>query len=684
MENRNFALTALSAALLSSYAQMATAADNELAQYISPNSSAVSVGVGSWSGQRMQQGKFDGMRDKGSYGSVDGSILKRDDETGTWTSLYIRNFGIDDNAEFGASYEKQGDWGVNLNFNQIKRDNPVTINTGLRGIGTTRQTVTVVAPGAGSDVLLDLRREGTTVSGFKRFSPELQFKVSFRNEEKEGSRQWGVRDYPTLGSTAGSYAAFVAEPINSTTRQLDALLDYKAKDLSIVAGYYGSWYNNKFNRLDVIGTALGVTEMSLPPDNQAHQLYVRTNYAFTPTTRGLFKLAYTHATQNDPFIATMNNNVAAWAPAATVGGSLDGVVNTTDMMASLSARPTSALLVRAEVSYFKRDDKTPVRVDQQGGMHNSPFKFANFKTKLDGDYRLTDIYAISAGLDTFNQKRGNTPGNELFVPYRSNLDETTYRVALRRAMSEELNGSISFLHSNRTGNNFGAVDTSVDSATITPFYLADRNRDKLKFSADWAANEAFGLQTTFAFTNDRYPTYGERKDGVRRGTGQIFSLDGNLTLSDNWKANAWYSLESTKIGLAGPVNGTTDWIEDTRDQSESFGLGIKGKATGALTLGAKLELTQTRGDFTQTPGSTSPLPSIVNKEFKLNLFADYAIQKNSSIRVDLISERYRTDDWQWKFANGTDFSYATEGTRVSANPNQSATFVGVRYSHKFQ
>ena len=690
MKTRNFALTALSAALLAAFAQMA-AAEEDLAEFISPNASIVSVGVGNWSGDRMQQGKFDGMRDKGTYGTLDGSYLNRDDNTGTWTSFYIKNFGLD-TAEFGGRYEVQGNWGVKLDYTRIHRDHPVTINTGLQGIGTQRQTVTPVAIGAGSNVLLDLRRDGTTISGFKRFSPELEFKVTFKNEDKEGNRQYGVRNYPTLGSTAGSYPAFVAEPISSNTRQLDALLNYKGKKLSVVAGYYGSWYDNHFTRLDVIGTAAGVTEMSLPPDNQAHQIYARANYMFTPTTRGLFKLSRTHATQNDPFISTMNNNRAEWAPKAGTGSSLNGVVDTTEMSMGLSARPMPKLLMRADLSYYDRNDKTPIRLDSSNTAgttvyHNNPFHLTNTKAKVEGDYRLTDTYSLNAGYDFFHQKRSISDQIvktiELFVPYRSSIDEKTYRIALRRSMSKDLSGSVGYSHSDRTGANYDDVSTSVDSATITPIYLANRKRDKLKLTVDWTATSAFGMQGTYAASKDRYPVDGGRKDGVREGKSQIFTLDANLALNDDWKANAWYSTEFNRINLTGPLAGVTDWVENTLDRADTLGLGIKGKATPALTLGAKFDMTLSWGEFKQEPSSTSPLPNVANRETKLNLFAEYAIQKHSSVRIDLISEQYKTDDWRWRFSNGDAFSYATEGTQVVSNPDQSATFVGVRYNYKF-
>lgn len=702
MKNRNFALTALSGALCAAFAQMAVAEDN-LAEFISPNASSISIGAGNWSDRRMQQGKYDGMRDSGTYGTLDGSYLNRDDATGTWTSLYINNLGLD-TVEFGGRYEVQGNWGVELDYSRINRDNPVTINTGLLGLGTQRQTVKIVTPGAGRDVYLDLTRDGTTVSGFKRFSPELELKVSFKNEEKEGNRQWGVRTYRLLGCSSSkgagacvdsSYPAFVAEPINSTTRQMDASLNYQDKKLSVVAGYYGSWYDNHNTRLDVIGTAAGQVTMALPPDNQAHQAYVRANYMFTPTTRGLFKVAYTHATQDEKFIPTLNNNIASWAKLPSTGNSLNGEVNTTDVLMSLSSRAMPGLLLKADASYYERDDRTPVRVTAGTApgtlYHNNPFDFANTKVKLEADYRLTDLFSLNGGYEYFHQKRSISDqinkAKELFVPYRKTLDEDTYRIALRSSLAEDLSGSIGYSYSDRDGSRYLDASNDVDSATISPAYIADRQRDKVKVTMDWTVNSAFGLQAVYAYSKDKYPTQGARVDGVKEGTSDIFTLDANWTINDSWKANAFYSTEYIRLRVKGPIGPApvvANWKENTLDRADTFGLGIDGKVSEALTAGAKFEMTNSYGEFKQNPSSASPLPNVENRERRLNLFGDYAIQKNSSIRLDVIYETYKTDDWQWRFATGNPFSYAIEGTRVTNDRDVSATFIGARYTYKFQ
>jgi MtrB/PioB family decaheme-associated outer membrane protein len=690
--HNHFPLTILAATLLTAYAQLAPAAEgDENKQYTAPDSS-VSVGVGYWTDPRLHEGMYDGMWDDGFYGSIDASIRKRDDATGTWTTLQAKNLGLD-TVELGGSYEKQGDWGVGIDYSQTPRQNPVVVNTGLRGIGTQRQTITPVTPGGGTNYYMDVQRDATSLNMFKRFSPALEFRVNFKNEEKEGDRQYGVRSYPTFGGSGGSYPAFVAEPIDSTTRQLDALLNYNSGKLQLTGGYYGSWYNNHNNRLDVIGTAGGYTEMSLPPDNEAHQGYLKGNYAFTPTTRGMFKVAYTHATQNDPFMSVNNNGVGSWAPTATVGSSLQGEVNTLEAMVGLTARPMPQLSLLANLRYWDKQDDTPVRVDAQSSSgttlyRNNPFEHTKTSGKLEGTYRLPDGYSVTAGVDYTHQERDISgliePSIELFVPYRNEVDETTYRINLRRSLSDRLNGSIGFDYSTRDGSDYTDVSLSVDSNTITPFYIADRDRSKLTLALDWTPIDPLGIQFSFSSSQDKYPEDGVRVDGVRKGTAQLLSVDANYALNDNWKLNAWYSHDTNKIDQVGPLNvAPGDWHANLDDKGDSLGLGVSGKATAKLNVGANVDWIRTNSQYEQI-GSTTPLPDINNRITRLNLYGAYAVQKNASVRVDLIREVWKTDDWTWAFLDGSPYSYATEGTTVYNDLNQASTFVGVRYTYKFQ
>src|SRR3989304_9564380 len=104
---QTFKATALAAALLSVYGPA-------LAE--GPESS-VSVGVGNWSNNRHQGGIFDGMRDDGGYLLLDADILKRDDATGTWLGLKLRNLGLD-NREIRGEWQRQGDIGASIEYSR--------------------------------------------------------------------------------------------------------------------------------------------------------------------------------------------------------------------------------------------------------------------------------------------------------------------------------------------------------------------------------------------------------------------------------------------------------------------------------------------------------------------------------------------------------------------------------------
>jgi MtrB/PioB family decaheme-associated outer membrane protein len=693
--HHHFPLTTLAAAVLAVCAQAALAAEDEsIEQYSRPDSS-ITVGVGYWTDPRPHEGMYDGMWDSGFYGSLDASLIRRDDATGTWTTLTADNLGLD-TYEIGASYEKQGNWGVELQYSQIPRQNPYEINSGLQGIGTETQTITPVVPGNGNNKALEVERGLATLSMFKRFSPELEFRATYKNEQKSGDRQWG---WAILITASQRLPGFRGGTIDSTTQQLTCWSTTTSASCSD-HGYYGSWYGNDNNYLEVIGAPTGTnspgyTDMSLPPDNQAHQGYLQGNYAFTPTTLGTFKVAYTHAKQNQAFMPTNGNGVASWQPLPTVGNSLNGEVNTTEALLGLTARPMENLSLLASLRYWDKQDETPVRVDAQSSSgstlyHNNPFSETVYTGKLEGTYRLQGGFNITAGVDYAHEDREISslivPTTELFVPYRKELDQTTFRLDLRRSLSEQLNGSIGYSYSTRDGSNYIPVNTSVDSATITPFYIADRDRDTWKLGLDWTPMDRMGLQFNYSYSQDEYPTDGVRIDGIRKGTAQMFSIDGDYALNDQWKARGWYTHDTNKIDQEGPLAPAPNtWFADLDNKGDTVGLGLDGQATDKINVGASYEWVRTVSTYDQTglAAGVEPLPDINTYLTRVGLFGTYDLMKNGSIRVDLIHEIWKTNDWTWTFQDGSPFSYATEGTQVTQDYDQPSTFYGVSYSYKF-
>lgn len=687
-----FRRSALAVALLGAFGQ-AVASDEEIAALSTPESS-VSVGVGNWSGDRPQQGMYDGMRDSGAYGLVDFNVVKRNDADGTWMTAVGRNLGLD-SREFSADYLRQGDIGIGFDYSRTTRDNPLQINSGIQGKSSERQNLVTITPGRGADIELGTKRDATGLRFFKNLVPGIDFSASFKNEEKNGTRQWG----------RGGAPEFAVEPIDSTTRQFEARVDYTGEKLQLAGGYYGSWYDNH-NSL-VYTTAAGATPiyLSLPLDNQAHQLFFEGGYNFTPTTRGTFKMSYGRATQ-DENIPTRFVSGLSWAGAPY---SLNGRLDTTLVQLGLTSRPIKELSLVANLRYHDLDDKTAERRYIQTNaacgagqcIENTPFSYRTITGKLEATYRLPYGYSVTAGVDKRDQDRSIPVGNfnasgvdlQRVVPMRSNIDETTYRVEARKSMSETVNGSISYLRTDRDGSTYhraGAGSGGAAADYVNPINIADRTRDKWRLSLDWTPLESLNTQFAYENARDNYDTKSNRPYGLIDGEASIYTFDASYTLNDDWSISAWYSHDDTKAKQRNGDLTTATFIRtaDLREKGDSLGIGIRGKMFARISLGADLQLSKTRSEYPQVTnaGAVNNLDDIDNRLTRFSLFAKYALDKQSDIRLDFIHERWRTDDWTWMFADGTPFTYGTttDGTTVTAKARQTANFAGVRYIFKFQ
>jgi len=226
-------LTALSAALAGAWGPALAQEEPSVAELSKPES-VVSLGIGYWSDDRPRLGIYDGMPDKGAYGLLDALIIKRDDATGTWFTLDARYLGLD-SREFRAEWLRQGDIGVSIEYNRIPYASPFTVMTATQGLGTSMQRVPTPSAPVLGEWQAGTVRDGWTAGFFKSLGGGTDFRVSLKNEHKEGGRLWG----------RGGAAEFAAEPIDSDTRQLEAVVSHAGKTFQIQGGYYGSSYTNR-------------------------------------------------------------------------------------------------------------------------------------------------------------------------------------------------------------------------------------------------------------------------------------------------------------------------------------------------------------------------------------------------------------------------------------------------------
>lgn len=767
--NHSYRLLPLAAAMFAAFGTV-HAQDSEEVQALITPSSSVSIGVATVNGDRdvKRFGQYTGMNKEGAYGLFDLNFVRRDEGTGTWLVLQGRDLGLD-TRELGFTHQKQGDWKYAFDYSEMVRHDPYVIHTGLTGVGTANPGINLIqlpsmpaawvaANGlsgsalAGADLELKIKRTAFGVSAEKWLTPEWQVEGSFRTEERKGARLFGRTGYasgdlgvgiPTAPGSPGKWAVVMTpEPINSTTNIFEGKLSFNRDKLALTGGYFGSFFNNDFGNLTptlagpgilnrgalAVGGPAGsatiaqlvTANVALPPDNQAHQLYLSGTYAYSSATRVNFKVAYTHATQNESF--------SSQGLTGTAGGpsSLGGVVNTTLAQLGFSSRVTKDLTVKASLRYEDRDDRTPVHTYNFGAAGGALDRTTNWPSasqtrttvKFDGTYRLPEGYSGVLGGD-WERKKAPLPlaGVGLFnkqVFFRPEMDEYGVRGELRKAMSETLNGSVGIEYKERRGGNGDwrtAAGTSAnpliaaDPAALNnvfPDMYMDRDRTKARASIDWSPLERLDLQAVYEHALDQYKRQAPRVVGVTptpivAGAREMYvdslSLDGSYAVTDNWKVSVFwtgseYRWNVNKVGIG----------EDTRNSSQSIGVGVKGKVTSRLDIGADWFTTRDSTRFTnqvvtagvvgnipgwvgQTlPGNT--LPKIHYNTDRIKLFANYALDKSSDLRFDAIYQHYKTDDWQWGY-NGIPFLYS-DNTTVSQPMSQDAVFIGARYIYKFQ
>jgi hypothetical protein len=198
----------------------------------------------------------------------------------------------------------------------------------------------------------------------------------------------------------------------------------------------------------------GVTFVTQPLGNQAHQGFVSGSYGFSPTTKGTFKLAYTRGTQNENLpTASISNATNGNVP------SLQGVVDTKLVQFGLSAKPMRKLNLVASLRYHDVKDKTPQYTSVRStdntaniALNTTPYSYKTTSGKLEGTYDLSQGYSATAGIDYDKRDRSVFRLYQPFVPVRATTDETTYRLQLRKNLSDTLNGSLAYLYSDRYGS----------------------------------------------------------------------------------------------------------------------------------------------------------------------------------------------------------------------------------------
>jgi MtrB/PioB family decaheme-associated outer membrane protein len=670
-----YPLTAIAAALLAVFGSARAEEADEVKLLITPESE-VAVGLGYVDNENQRWGKFTGMTDNGTYGLLDLNMVSRDDATGTWVRLLGRNLGLD-HRDFRFEHNRQGDWSYYLEFSQIPFNQPLTILSRTSGIGTPVQNVAGLPFAV--PVELDTRRDRFTLGVDKIFAKDFNFSARFRTEDKEGNRRFG-RQGPD----------FLAEPVDWTTNQLDALFGYTGEKLQLQVGYYGTTFENSNAAMYFGGVVNPNNSVGLPPDNESHQAYLSGGYSFTPTTRATFKVSYTEYTQDEAFFALTSPPAGS---GATERRSLDAKVDTTVAQAGIVSRPIPKLTLRADWRYENRDDDTPrlqyiSSAASRDGFNVVLSRLTNI-AKAEAQYLLPLGFRIIGGVDYDHRDREITPTLRQ-ASWRAETEEWSYRLELTRSLSETINGRLSYVYSDRDGTAFEPANNSGNLDVIDPIHWAERKRDKWRLRLDWAPVEELAVQFTGDYAEDKYDG---RPLGPEKGELQFYGLDATYALSDDWQLVGWLSWGENKVSqatIAAPgavpppgASGET-WFARLKNTTDAVGLGVRGRPTSKLEIGADVQYQDDKDEFNLI-ASSGPLPDITNKHTTLTLFGRYQVTPNSGFKLEYIYDRWSTDDWAWQIIPQlTPTAFFTGNTVIFNQSPQQVHFIGASYYYQWR
>jgi len=731
-----------------------TAEEEAALRELTQTSSGLEIGLGTVSGGSYKFGEYTGLKKQGPYllGNIDlaGRTLYDSGSAAYW-SLKGTSLGLA-SRNLRLEVGNQGTHRVWLEYDQLPQNQTESAKTIFSGVGgsnltlpagwapiTAADTVNTAAGRASRAAKIDpfertfdvAQERKNHILGLSKFlSPNWELRASFRHEIKEGNKITGA----LIGSDEGNQrGVLIPEPINTITNQFDATLEYFGAKSQFQLGYYLSLFKNENNSLTwqnpyaavagwnpAAGFPTGQGQLGLPPGNRFHQLTASGGHNFTDTTRLTGSLAIGRMTQDQAFLPyTINPALAVTTPLPR--SSLDGRIDTTLVNLNLTSRPLPKLNLRASYRYDNRDNRTPQAQylyiagdsqNQQGvatdrARANLPFGTRQNLLKVDADYEVWRRTRLSAGYDYDAIKRTFSEVDR--------TREQTYRLGLRRSVSETFSGGISLAHSSRSGSPYignapylasyspqftgpqAAIGTQFDNhPLLRKFSLADRDRDKVRFSVTLIPVERVQLQLSADRNRD---TYRNSVLGLTGSNSSSHNLDASFTPAEDITAYAYFThanINSTqkgreygvdKVAQATPPVSTKDWLADANDRIGTAGIGFRIDAIASkLDLGAEYLYSRSIGKIGVMTGAAiatagTPLPDLKTRLNGINLYARYRLQNTATLRVNIQHQKFDSADWGQENVVPATTPLVLNAGQLS--PGYSVTVIGFSWSYRY-
>jgi MtrB/PioB family decaheme-associated outer membrane protein len=289
---------------------------------------------------------------------------------------------------------------------------------------------------------------------------------------------------------------------------------------------------------------------------------------------------------------------------------------------------------------------------------------------------------------------------------------------------------------------YGSRNNFNEEVGMRRFNMADRNRHKLRGSVNWDANDQFSLQGSLEYNKDDYDN---SIYGLRNAENWALNLEGSYAFTGDLTANAFYTHENIKsqsagisygsnsnaafVGQAGnslvqggcfttvqarnnnaKIDPCLNWSTNMRDKVDTFGVGFawKNLAAGKVDVLGDLVYADARTDIGVAGGSyannpfavsapapalppgvpavlfipAADMPTASTKTLDLRLAAQYALDRNSAIRLLYWYEHLRSNDYIYA---GMQFGSLANVIPTNEQPfHYNIHVIGVSYIYRWQ
>lgn len=611
-----------------------------------PATGWIDYGLGYVSDPSFAFGRYNGLEDEGLY-----PVLSFETELRPGRPDHLRAWGSNlglDSRSLSLRYGRQGLFSTFLRYDQLPHLKTDSAVTPFAGVGTG------VLTDSGALNPLALETERKRLAAGVSYQPRPRWKVNLmlRQERRDGT-DWIGGAIRTGGGGGGGFAlgqtaaALLPEPIDQTTTDFDASVEYSGAGSQWRLGLQGSFYDNAYRSLQwenptVSGGAGEPGQLALAPDNRFLQLALSGAHRLNDTTRLTGLLSAGLMQQDEAFLPYQVGGAVGALPRT----SLDGEVYVYAARLGLHARPSQRLRLNARYRYDERDNQTPQATynyvildsgDAGGLVTNQPLSYRKHKLSLDANYRIAAEWRGLAGYEFLDTERR-------FSDVEENR-EHTLKGGLKWQPRSDFDAALRLSGSQREASDYQAEDPN-QNPLLRKYYLADRDRLQGGLVLTYMPSSTLTVGVSGDLVDDDYP---DSALGLTEASGQVFNVDLNYRPADDVQLHAFYThdrMESRQLGSEG--GAAADWSADFDDTVHTIGLG--GEFLGLWPrwdLGLDYLYSRGRSDISQQSslGATTPFPALSNDLHRVQLAAGYRWSKSTRLRLMAVYEHLDASDW---------------------------------------